>query len=454
MFLLLRVVLLIIFSTITLNAYALTMGPLPQITKDDRILILAPHPDDEAIGTGGVIQEAVNVGAKVKIVLLTNGDNNELSFLVYKKRLVLTRNELLSMGQVRHNETISAAALLGLNEDNIVSLGYPDFGTMDILNRFWGGAKPFRSMLSRVKQVPYSDAMSPGAPYMGESILRDIKAAIFSFKPTKIFVSHPADVNRDHRALYLFLKIALWDIDGRITQPEIFPYLIHVTGWPKPRGYHPELALSVPPDLEHSTIIWHYLALSPNAIELKYNAIKKYVTQNKYAPSYLVTFARQNELFGDYPPVNIFKQMTSEVNWQYIGAGNDSSASSKANINDHISLLSCARQGDILLIRLTLHQEIEKELGITISLFGYNHSIPFYQMPKITLNVSISGLMIKDKNRRISSKEVIYQAEGKVLTFRVPLSMLGNPQRILANAKASVYNLTLDETAWRELDIN
>jgi len=52
-----------------------------EITKQDRILILAPHPDDEAISAGGVIQKALSQDAKVKVVCITNGDNNQLAYL-------------------------------------------------------------------------------------------------------------------------------------------------------------------------------------------------------------------------------------------------------------------------------------------------------------------------------------------------------------------------------------
>jgi LmbE family N-acetylglucosaminyl deacetylase len=355
---------------------------------------------------------------------------------------------------VRRGESIAATAIFGLNENDIISLGYPDFGTMDVMARFWGDTKPLRSMLSRVRQVPYENAYSPGAPYVGESILRDLKAIIFSFKPTKVFVSHPADVNRDHRAFYLFTKVALWDLDGRIEQPEVYPYIVHVVGWPKPRGYHPDLVLGVPSELEQSTVPWHYLKLDPEEVEKKHEAILRYISQNKYAPNYLVTFSRQNEFFGDYPPIAIMKQMVSQIQWQYVTTGGNINAHVQSRQPDQISLLGYARQGNDLLVRVTLRQEIEKEIGLTLYFFGYSRNTPFSQMPKISLDVNLSGLTIKDKNHRLPAKSAIYTSEGKVLTFRIPLSILGNPERILTTAKTSVYNLTLDETAWRELDLN
>ena len=40
---------------------------LPEFTDQDRVLIIAPHPDDEAIGTAGVIQKALKAGAKSEV---------------------------------------------------------------------------------------------------------------------------------------------------------------------------------------------------------------------------------------------------------------------------------------------------------------------------------------------------------------------------------------------------
>ena len=68
-------------------------------TNNDRILVLAPHPDDEAIATSGILQQALNKKLPVKIVYLTNGDNNEASFIVYEKHLVYRKEECIKINQ-------------------------------------------------------------------------------------------------------------------------------------------------------------------------------------------------------------------------------------------------------------------------------------------------------------------------------------------------------------------
>jgi LmbE family N-acetylglucosaminyl deacetylase len=38
------------------------------------LLVFAPHPDDDAIGAGGVIQQALADRKKVRVVFVTSGD--------------------------------------------------------------------------------------------------------------------------------------------------------------------------------------------------------------------------------------------------------------------------------------------------------------------------------------------------------------------------------------------
>ena len=45
----------------------------------ERLLVIAPHPDDEIIGCGGLIQKIKENGGKVYVIFLTNGDTNDFS---------------------------------------------------------------------------------------------------------------------------------------------------------------------------------------------------------------------------------------------------------------------------------------------------------------------------------------------------------------------------------------
>lgn len=442
-----------IFLFICKASFAFESSALNLITKEDRVLILAPHPDDETIGAAGLIQEALKIGAKVKVALFTNGDNNELAFIVYEKRFTFRKKEFLHMGEVRRKETLAAMEFLGLNQDNIVSLGYPDFGTMKILTRYWGETKPYRSMFPRQTKVVYPEAMSPGVPYVGESILKDLKRIILDFKPTKIFVSHPADHNQDHQSLYLFLRLALWEDAGQTPQPEIFPYLIHVVGWPKPRGFHPEIELTPPEGLEDNNISWQKLALTDEEIKKKQNAVSFYKSQIECDPPYLFTFVRQNEIFGDYPMVKIKPQTTEEVDWQDLGMSNRVIQPTAAEAG-RVSALAYARQGDNLLIRLTLKRKIDKVSGISLYLLGYNKKISFAKMPKIHLTVDALGLHLHDKKQTLFVKGIQLTYKDKVLIFKIPLEVLGNPDYILTSARTHTGSLSLDETAWRILDLS
>jgi LmbE family N-acetylglucosaminyl deacetylase len=446
--------------------FALAQGAAAQeegvvFGTEDRVLILAPHPDDESIGTGGVIQRALAAGARVKVVCFTNGDNNELSFIVYEKRLTIRKSEFLHMGEVRAKESVDALKLLGLDRSDIIFLGYPDFGTMRILVEYWGNTRPYRSWLTRVNKVSYADAMSVNAPYVGESILKDIKSILLSFKPTKIFVSHPADVNRDHRALYVYTQVSLLDTRGQIEPPQVYSYLVHAIRWPDNRGYHPELSLEPPKQFKESGITWQKLELTDNEIEAKYNAIKLYKSQIPYAPSYLVTFARKNEFFGDFPVVMLKKQSSQNpLVWQDLNSPQelnedeeDGGEAPPVEKNHLISNVAFARQGATLWVKLNLEKNIEKNLGVTLFIFGYNRHKNFGAMPKIQVPINLLGLHLKDKKKELPVKNMKYKNEGKVWTLGIPLSLLGEPDHIFSYVRAHSRTLPIETTAWRILEL-
>lgn len=401
---------------------------MQEFHNNDRILVLAPHPDDEVMAAGGIIQKALKAKARVKILFLTNGDHNEPAFIIYEKRLTMRQGEFIHMGQLRRKESIEALNKLGLAEKDCVFLGYPDYGTMEILLKYWGDTKPFKYILTRISKVPYPNCLSPGAPYVGESILNDMEKVIRDFKPTKVFVSNPVDVNRDHRSLYLFLQIALLDLEGEITKPEIYPYLIHIEGWPAPRGYRPDLGLSPPDMLKNDEISWQRLYLTDEEVRLKHDAMEYYKSQNEYNPTYLFTFARKNELAGNYPVIRLSKNNS----WHNAG-----------------TIMSYARDGNDLFIKLALKNKLYKELGMSVFLLGYRKDLKFSKMPKLAINIGLNGLSIRDKRRRIDARDVQMIEKGNILILKIPLSLLNNPVYALACVKAGGAVLPFENTAWR-----
>ncbi len=430
--------------------------PLAPLKDDDRILVLAPHPDDEAIGAGGILQQAISRMLPTKVVYLTNGDSNELAFIVYEKRLVIKPSAVMSMGKLRREESIRAMTALGLPADDLIFLGYPDAGTLNIFTQYWGATTtPYKSIFTRVRKVPYDQSMSAGAPYVGESILRDLKKILLDFKPTRIFVSHPMDNNQDHRAFYLFLKVALWDLGSKISTPEIYPYLIHEARWPLPRGFHPELNLLPSEQVKSSDVRWFDYDLTPAQIEKKRQTIAFFKSQNECNPPYLFTFARKNELFGDYPPIVVKDNPDGHINWQSIETSQHIRGipvDEENFLKPVFDSLSYARQDGYLYIRIMPNAWNDKLLGMNLYLLGYRRGLPFSYMPKYHLKVSFSKFVaVFEKGRRVFVKDMKVTREGGAIVIKFPLTSLENPHYILSSARSYLNNSPVDRTAWRVL---
>jgi len=430
------------------------------ITQADRILILSPHPDDETIGCAGIIQQALSAGAQVRVVYLTNGDHNQIAFIVYEKRLTLRKGEFIHMGEVRRSEAIKAMKLLGLSEKDLVFLGYPDFGTFTIFSKYWQEGKPFKSLLTRIASVPYKENLSFGAPYKGESILGDVRKVLLDYKPNKIFVSHPADTNVDHKALYLFLQVALRDLSKELPPPKVYPYLIHCVGWPLPRHYHPELNLTPPKQFSDSQINWLGFSLTPEQLNKKHQAILCYKSQTESSAFYLLSFGRRNELFGDYPNIELEKQVSlREKAVSFFGFSNmydDSDIDALVDLDNLLGTkgqVSYAVVDNSILIRIEKAEGLNRKFSLMLYLFGYSDKIPFTEMPKIRILSKHNKYKVFDRRKMIKTEGTSLELKSKELIFKVPLEILGNPEFILTSIKAYRGVLPVDAIAFRKIEI-
>ncbi len=431
---------------------------LESFDKNERVLILAPHPDDEVIACAGIIQKALKAGAQVKVVYLTNGDHNEFAFIVYEKRLTIRQGEFIHLGKLRQQEATEAMKFLGLSEKDLVFLGYPDYGTFEILCKYWQTDKPFRDRLTRISSVPYQENLSYGSKYYGENILSDLTKQIRDYQPDKIFVSHPADVNVDHKTLYLFLQVALSDLEGQIPEPQVYPYLVHRVGWPKPRHYHPELELHPPDKFIDSSLKWQYSALDQQELNKKHRAILFNKSQTNSSAFYLFAFARKNELFSDYPELEVARQPPARPGgFTYSAASGmfdelEAQAASGEELEGAGSVSYAAEDGNFI-VRVDKPKKLSKRFGVMLYLFGYSRATPFSQMPKIRIITMGRSCKVFSAKHRVIDPGVKIDLGRNALIIKVPLKLLGQPDYLLTAAKAYHGNLPIDVTVFRKVRI-
>ncbi|MDD3296447.1 MAG: PIG-L family deacetylase [Candidatus Omnitrophica bacterium] len=441
------------FTVFCVQGLAAEVTLMEPFNSQDRVLIFSPHPDDEALCAGGAIQKVISSGGKCKVVYFTNGDHNQLAFIFYKKKMVLKRKGFIEIGQIRAKEAEAADSHLGLARSDIVFLGYPDLGSFNILINHWQDNPPFSDFFTGISRVPYEYCLSPGAEYRGENVLRDIKKAILDFRPTKILVSHPCDTNLDHRCLYVFVRLALWDLEEDISVSAVYPYLTHFRAYPKPKGYHPETGLLPPPGLSESTIAWKKMLIDPQEAKEKLNALSFYTSQKAYLWKFMLSFIRSNELFGDYPDVKLKGNYWAGLNDSGTKGPKDTMASLDTGYKGKPDVFFKAVKGK-LFINVALNRKMKKDFKITFLLLGYSKENDFSKMPKMSLSIINNKLRIVSGGKRLNCRQcqLVFNSK-KSLVIKIPFSFLGNPDKILLSLKSNAAGLYEYANAWRVIEI-
>lgn len=220
------------------------------LQQDTRILILAPHPDDECLGTGGLIQKALAKGANIKVIFITNGDNNPWPQRYLEKRWSIGSDEKTRWGQRRKIEAQNSLEILGASKVATVFLGLPDAG---VLNLWKEG---------------------------DHSLLDNLTKEFIAWQPTLLVLPSEFDRHSDHRATHLYGRKALAETSNKcpvITYLIHRPWLMKVTQKPKPQIK---------------------LELSPREQDKKLQAILCHKTQMALSQSRFSQFAQPTEPYN------------------------------------------------------------------------------------------------------------------------------------------------------------
>ncbi|WP_045233709.1 PIG-L deacetylase family protein [Deinococcus pimensis] len=263
--------------------------PTPR-TLHGPILVVAPHPDDETLGAGGLISHAAARGMPVWVLFVTSGDAFPWSLPHALARLRRGGRAQIALGEERMDEALLATSRLGVPNERVLFMGFPDRG----MTALWRSPhdRPLRSSATGADRVPYDRALAPGAPYTAREFRRQFEEVIARVRPRTILTPGPHDGHGDHRAVTALVE-QVWRQTPGVS---LLYYLVHFgTDWPHPKGYRPAYRLR-PPVRYGEGARWLTHALGVPHLRDKHHAIRAYATQLRVMAPTLWSFLRRNEL--------------------------------------------------------------------------------------------------------------------------------------------------------------
>ena len=169
----------------------------PVFTSDSRLMLIAPHPDDEALACSIILQRAVRTDAPIRVVYATDGDDNPWPQRVLERKWRLNAADRKRWGKLRRAEALGALRVLGVSASSVRFLALPDQGLTDLLKC------DCRSALER------------------------FRAVIRNWSPTHLLVPSTADTHPDHSALGVMLRLVLAEFFSDKPQMSVWSYAVH-----------------------------------------------------------------------------------------------------------------------------------------------------------------------------------------------------------------------------------
>ena len=285
----------------TAPASAVRVSPLT-LPPRSRVLVFAPHPDDETIALGGFLSRLARQRTPLRVVFVTNGDGYPDAVKEDLDVARPTEADYRRFGRLRQREATNALARLAVAKRDVRFLGFPDGGIAELWQSHWLRSKPYVSPYTNDDEPPYPDSVHPDLHYVGQNLTQAIVDLIREFQPTVVVMPHPYDTHADHAHTSFFVTEAMSELiasGGLRPKPMVLTYLVHYPSWPASR---PPTFDRIVPLREIQDTSWVETQLAPGELSAKRAALAEYETQLTVMRGYLRKFVVRNELFGTVDP--------------------------------------------------------------------------------------------------------------------------------------------------------
>ncbi|MGF6712540.1 N-acetyl-1-D-myo-inositol-2-amino-2-deoxy-alpha-D-glucopyranoside deacetylase [Luteibacter sp. W1I16] len=226
------------------------MSRHPVIDGSTRLLVVAPHPDDESLAAGMLIQRTLAAGGRADVLLLTDGDDNPWPQRWIERRLVIDASGRARWGARRRGEVAAALARLGVGPDHLHALGWHDMRVTEELR------------LRHAKAV--------GA----------IRRVMERTRPSLIVIPDLGDTHPDHGSAHVLARLALAAAGSRA---DVLTYMVHGTERSAPEDL-------LVPDMD------------PERQATKVEAVLEHATQMALSRKRMLAVASRPERFDRPPP--------------------------------------------------------------------------------------------------------------------------------------------------------
>ena len=163
-------------------------------------MLFAPHPDDESLACSILLQQAVRAHAAIRVVYVTDGDDNPWPQRVLERRWRLNATDRRRWGRLRRTEALAALRVLGVNGSAVRFLALPD---------------------QKLTAMLMCDC---------QSALERLAAIIADWSPTDLVVPSISDTHPDHSALGVMLRLVLSESFSASSTTErmgVWTYTVH-----------------------------------------------------------------------------------------------------------------------------------------------------------------------------------------------------------------------------------
>ena len=196
-----------------------------------RVLILAPHPDDEINIAGNMILTLAAAKAEIFVAYSTNGDFEQTA-------------------EIRAKEAVNALKILGVPREKIIFLGYGDGHKLSEIQT----KSPADHVETYAAEgfIDYAKkTFGRHSPYTKKNFKRDLKSLLLELRANIIFCVD-FDSHADHRNLSILFEEVLGEILSERSdyRPEVYKKFAYATAFTAaPDFYAPNLLSTLKPKI-------------------------------------------------------------------------------------------------------------------------------------------------------------------------------------------------------------